>query len=586
MIGICINKKNERMKKMKTKMIRFLVSCMLISAVTNVYADDQLPNIRLNNYVVDFKDDQAAEVIDGELFVPVRKIGELCHFDVSWEDNYAIIRKDDDEFKLSALSENVIINGKEEKLHKRPVILAERMLISVEDAKNIYNLYYDIDQFEGETALHQKFKFDDEKFYCLVTTFIGDPKTQRGFAWEAELEYNDMVLQYKKENETDDKLIEIIPTCEKQGVLWANNVTYDEVPLSVYDAGNYKEVYDKASIADYKLFYKANITDLEPGTKYSYRIGSKLNNEFSEFYTFETESEKTEAFSIIGVTDPQGRTFDEYMYYKETLNKALEECPNPAFIINAGDMTDNAYYDDWWRYFFEASEGTCETIPLMTAVGNHEERGDGVKYYNYHFNNPQNAKGLADNFVPSETTDKTALPCIQNIDNTVYSFDYGNAHFAVVNSGSDWGTSKELLDLQTEWLKNDLENSDKKWKIVVTHRGVYVQKIRNQDPKDAFLDILDTTDVDLVIQGHDHTYMRTHKMKNDEINDDGILYALIGSAALKRYDAADNHEWVDVVKPLPKELPNYVVINFDENKISFSAKLIDGTEIDCFEIEK
>ena len=58
---------------MQTKMIRFLVSCMLISAVTNVYADDQQPNIRLNNYVVDFKDDQAAEVIDGELFVPVRK---------------------------------------------------------------------------------------------------------------------------------------------------------------------------------------------------------------------------------------------------------------------------------------------------------------------------------------------------------------------------------------------------------------------------------------------------------------------------------------------------------------------------------
>jgi len=286
------------------------------------------------------------------------------------------------------------------------------------------------------------------------------------------------------------------------------------------------------------------------------------------------------------VTDPQGRTYDEYTYYKDTLNKAFEECPNPAFVLNVGDLTDNAYYDDWWRYFFEASKGSCETIPLMTAVGNHEERGDGVKYYNYHFNNPQNAKGLADNFVPSETTDKTALPCILNLDNTVYSFDYGNAHFAVVNSGSDWGTAQELLELQKDWLKNDLINSDKKWKIVVTHRGIYVQKIRNQDPKDAFLEILDETGVDLVIQGHDHTYMRTHKLKDDAINDEGTLYALIGSAALKRYDATDVHDWVDIVKPLPKELPNYVVVTFDNDKISFTAKLIDGTEIDSFVIEK
>ena len=572
---------------MKTRIIKSLALITLLSSMTNVCATtNDAPKIRLNNYVIDFSDTQAAELIDDELFIPLRKVGELCHFDISWVNNHAIITKDDTEYKLTTSSENAIKNGQEELLHKKPIILNDYMLISVDDAKKIYSLYEDIDQFEGEFALHQKFKFNDDKFYCLVTTFIGDPKTQRGFTWEADLDYDDMILQYKKDSEPDDKLIDIQPLCEKQGVLWANNVTYEEVPLGVYDAGNYNKDYSKASIADYKLFYKANITNLEAGTKYTYRIGSKSKNDFSDFYTFETEPEKVDSFSIIGLTDPQGRTFEEYTYYKETLNKAFEECPNPAFVLNVGDLTDNAYYDDWWRYFFESSKGTCESTPLMTAVGNHEERGDGVKYYNYHFNNPQNAKGLADNFVPSETTDKTALPCIQNIDNTVYSFDYGNAHFAIVNSGSDWGTAVELLDIQKEWLKNDLENSDKKWKIVVTHRGIYVQKIRNQAPKDAFLDILDNAGVDLVIQGHDHTYMRTHKMKNDTPDNEGTLYALIGSAALKRYDAADNHEWVDIVQPLPEKLPNYVVINFDENKITFSAKLIDGTEIDFFEIEK
>ena len=552
--------------------------------MTSVSAVSAAPKIRLNNYVIDFGEDQATEEIEGELFVPLRKIGELCHFEISWEDDFAIVKKDGNEYKLSVSSENVIKNGAEEVLYKKPVILNDRMLVSVNDAKNLFEVYDDIDQFEGEIALHQDFKYDDEKYYDLVTTFIGDAKTQRGFSWEAELDYDDMILQYKKSDEADEKLIDVVPSCEKVPVAWANNKTYEEVPISVYDLGDYS--YSYASMYDYRPFYKEDLTDLEAGTEYAYRIGSKSHDDFSEFYTFKTEKKDGNSFSMIAVTDPQGRTIEEYDYYSKTLNTALEEYSDPAFILNCGDFTDNAYYDDWWRYFFESSKGTCEGIPLMTAVGNHDVRGDSVKFYNYHFNNPQNAKGLADNFVPSEGTTITMAACIKHLDNTVYSFDYGNAHFAVVNTGSDHGNATELLSLQKEWLKNDLQGTDKKWKVLVTHRGIYVEKIRNQTPKEAFLDIVDECGVDLVIEGHDHTYMRTHKMKNDAVSEEGTVYALIGSAALKRYDATDVHEWVELIKPLPKELPNYVVISFDDEKISYTAKLIDGTEIDAFEIEK
>ena len=144
------------------------------------------------------------------------------------------------------------------------------------------------------------------------------------------------------------------------------------------------------------------------------------------------------------------------------------------------------------------------------------------------------------------------------------------------------------MSLQKEWLKNDLQNTDKKWKILVTHRGVYVEKIRKQTEavKLAFLDIIDECGVDLVIEGHDHVYMRTNKMRGDQVSEDGIYYAIIGSAALKRYDTDEMHDWVSVIKLLPKELPNYVAISIDENRISYTAKLIDGTEIDTFEIEK
>lgn len=566
--------------------LKRVLAILLLTTITSVFAEGEAPKLRINNYIVDFGEDQNVEMIGDTYFMPVRKVAELCHFDIDWQDGFAVISKDGTEYKISANSDTAYKNGAEEKLSEKACILNDRMLVAEADAKNIFELFDDIDGHDDEKALHQYFKYDDAGYYDLVTTFVGDAKTQRGFTWEAELDYDDMILQYKKADEADDKLVDVTPSCQKEAIAWVNNKTYEEVPLSVYDVGNYKEFYSYATMSDYKLFYKAEIKDLEAGTAYSYRIGSKSKDDFSEFYTFTTEKEDTQAFSIIGVTDPQGRTIDEYNYYTETLKKSLEDCPDPAFIINCGDFTDNAYFDDWWRYFFESSRGTCETIPLMTAIGNHEERGEGAKFYNLHFNNPQNAKGLGDNFVPVEKSDKTAVACIKHLDNTVYSFDYGNAHFAVVNTGSDWGTAVELLNLQKEWLKNDLQNTDKKWKVLVTHRGIYVEKVRNQAPKEAFLDIIDECGVDLVIEGHDHTYMRTHTMKEDKVSEEGTIYALIGSAALKRYDATDVHEWVEVVKPLPKELPNYVVISFDNDKISYIAKMIDGTEIDKFEISK
>ena len=100
---------------------RILIT-LLIAGLTNAYAVNAAPQIRLNNYVIDFGEDQATEEIEGELFVPLRKIGELCHFEILWEDGFAIIKKDSDEYKLSVSSENVIKNGEEEALYKKPVI--------------------------------------------------------------------------------------------------------------------------------------------------------------------------------------------------------------------------------------------------------------------------------------------------------------------------------------------------------------------------------------------------------------------------------------------------------------------------------
>ena len=68
-----------------------LVNLLWVNA-TIASAIGEVPSIRLNNYVIDFGDDQKNEIIDGEVFIPLRKIGEFCRYEILWEDNFAVIK--------------------------------------------------------------------------------------------------------------------------------------------------------------------------------------------------------------------------------------------------------------------------------------------------------------------------------------------------------------------------------------------------------------------------------------------------------------------------------------------------------------
>ncbi|MBQ3427521.1 MAG: metallophosphoesterase family protein [Clostridia bacterium] len=425
-----------------------------------------------------------------------------------------------------------------------------------------------------------------EPFYDLVTTFYDDPHSSRAFAWEAMPEYRNMVIQYGTGE--SEYAYQLRAKAELYPVADAKN-TEAAVDESVYNAEYITPERDM-------LFYRVAVKNLEPGTKYIYRIGDTEKNVWSGFYEFTTEPEKTDSFSVIAVSDPQGRTAAEYKNYTNTLNAAKNDRQDAAFIINMGDFTDNANYDDWWRYFFDASAGTKESLPLMTAIGNHENRGSGTKYYNLHFYNPQNGAGLGRWYKSAPDEDK-ALPIIQNLDNTVYSFDYGNAHFAVINTGTDWEprSMEQLLKMQRLWLESDLARTTKRWKILLTHIGVYVQKPRENIVREVLGSTIDKYGVDLVLEGHDHTYMRTYQMKNEKRvserltglwSGEGTVYSIIGSAALKRYHSKEEHPYVAVLKNIPSKTPSYTLLDFTSKQLTFTEKLIDGTVIDEFTIDK
>jgi hypothetical protein len=105
-------------------------------------------------------------------------------------------------------------------------------------------------------------------------------------------------------------------------------------------------------------------------------------------------------------------------------------------------------------------------------------------------------------------------------ENTTYSFDYGNAHFVMLNeycdAGSDVGTDGDVADVLYNWLAADLAASTKPVKLVFGHepafpKGNHVGDSLDERPqtRDRFWSLLQSAGVQAYLCGHTHSYSTT-----------------------------------------------------------------------------
>lgn len=80
--------------------------------------------------------------------------------------------------------------------------------------------------------------------------------------------------------------------------------------------------------------------------------------------------------------------------------------------------------------------------------------------------------------------------------------------------------------------KNDMDQSDQPWKIVSFHRPPYHthSSRENKEIREAWSPVFDELGIDLVLTGHDHTYMRTWPLVDGEIASEGTIYVIGGVA--------------------------------------------------------
>ena len=340
--------------------------------------------------------------------------------------------------------------------------------------------------------------------YTKVSLTPGADETQLNFAW------------YSK-SETGKTATPVVHFGTDKNSLTAFTGTSGQVDTSLTDGVAY----------DYNHVV---VTGLEPNTTYYYTVEKNgVQTEVQEYNTGSFESVK-----ILYVGDPQigaskGQTQgsdtlkgdsgaantaarNDAFAWNRTLEIASAQNPDLNFIISAGDQVNKTGKAKEEEYAGYLSSSVLSGLPVATTIGNHDSLNPD---YTYHFNNP-NTTGYGETEAGGD-----------------YYYSYGSGLFIVLNT-NNYNVAEHEKTIQ-EAVASD---PDAAWRIVTIHQDIYGTGLDHSDTDGMILrtqltPIFDEYDIDVVLQGHDHTYSRskllygdgqTHGTYEFRLNEDGSDY--------------------------------------------------------------
>ncbi|CAM4179681.1 S-layer homology domain-containing protein [Saccharibacillus endophyticus] len=411
----------------------------------------------------------------------------------------------------------------------------------------------------------------------VTATFNGDSQTSKGFAW-----YTPASVKG-----TDVQVI------EKGAADFAQALQFTG---SSYTSTNSAE----------ETVHKAVASGLTPGKTYQYRVGDASLNVWSETGTFRTD-DGNNAFTFIDLADTQAKEEEEAMLSAETLQKALQTVPDAEFVVHNGDIVDTGTKEEQWNWLLGHSQESLLQTTIAPSAGNHEDE-------NYAFIDHFNLN------TPEGSATETGA---------YYSYDYGNAHFMVLNSNEDSAEYANFSADQVEWMKKDAQAAKAagaEWIIVNIHKGPYTTSNHATDKdiigengvRSKIAPLMAELEIDFVLQGHDHIYARTKPIQSSgkageasviketvggqsveyTVNPDGSIYLIPATAGAKVYyknqkpalgdayynlfeRAEENHaakygpDPSNNTRPVRGQVQNFVAITIDGGRLTATTYEID-----------
>lgn len=278
--------------------------------------------------------------------------------------------------------------------------------------------------------------------------------------------------------------------------------------------------------------HEVKIESLKAGTRHTYRVGSVEGS-------FRTAPGGDETITFVLYGDGRSST--------KTHAKvcAAIAARKPDLVVHSGDLVENGKTDKQWDEFFESAKPMLRSTTFFPALGNHE----------------RNAPQYFDQFV---------LPG----DERWYSFDYGPAHFVILDSNSSYRDDEKQL----AWLKEDLEKSKKPFKFAVYHHPILStskSKSRVEDGakmEKLWAGLFEKGGLTAALQGHNHNYQRAEK--------NGILYLTSGGGGAPLYPVGDAYPETK----FQQSAHHYVHFTVEAKKLTLEAVDLDGKVLDRFSV--
>lgn len=382
-------------------------------------------------------------------------------------------------------------------------------------------------------------------------------------------------------------------------VTFTGNATdQEDVPFSMTKSEKIVERYypgiDIGVIGFFKYYFNMyqhtiSLTNLEPGTKYVYRVGNEEYGWWSETGTIETADGGNEV-TFFHMSDPQSQNEKQYKQgWANTVEAAFKLYPDAKFIANTGDIVDFGMNNNQWQWVLDTAASNLMSTYHMPTTGNHESKDEHSTVNNFVLPN-----------VPEQDT----------ASGVYYSYTYNNVHVAVLNT-NDLNSDEALNEAQVEWLKNDMNQSDAQWKIVTLHKALYSNGSHYDDDdvcamREQLGKLMPELGIDLVLQGHDHVYLRTHSLDGNEIvqekkvnlsynnqvyesylNPAGTSYVISGCSGVKTYLTKDV-SLTDKLFPRAAKIVNaqsqvFSAIQIVDGVLYYNSYLVDGDEYECID---
>ncbi|MFV0466916.1 MAG: metallophosphoesterase [Lachnospiraceae bacterium] len=346
-----------------------------------------------------------------------------------------------------------------------------------------------------------------------------------------------------------------------------------------------------------KEYNKVTITGLKPSKTYSCQVSSDGDN-YSDTYTFETTDNGKYTFAVVG--DPQiyaKNLQSDANAWNTTVTEILSK--DVSFIAGTGDQVNDVSELEYGAFTSGLLQDSL-LVPFATCIGNHEGSAAGRAMFDYHYN-------------ISMLTGDT----VGNIELVNYYYVYNNTLFVVLDDAAypaDETAAAPFIAAYDKTLSEAVTMYAGKydWLIVNAHKSQQSDAAHYNDSDikayslAGFEDLMTDYNVDLVLTGHDHSYVRTYpftsnggplvedgividqnNLGNELLNPAGTVYMCLNSATgSKYYGLQTEYKYTSAVEN-QDTIPEYTIITAKNSFLSVTTYEVGVSDpIDSFTIQK